>query len=154
MRNLILGTLTIGLLALLIVSVAPSAQAENCSTATVKGDWALTLNGTVLLPNGPAPVAAVVRATLDLDGAVTGGEARSLGGQYADETMSGSYAVNPDCTGSTTVNFYESGQLVRTSVLSMVFDSSSKQVRMVQKSLTLPDGTQIPVIVTVEGRKQ
>ena len=154
MRNFATRTLKIGLLASLIASVSLPTLAENCSTATVKGEWGLTLNGTALLPSGPVPVAAVIRATLNLDGSVTGTEARSLGGEYADETMSGSYAVNADCTGSTTVNFYESGQLVRTSVLSMVFDSNSKQVRMVQKSLTLPDGTPIQVIITVDGRKQ
>jgi len=43
---------------------------------------------------------------------------------------------------------------VRTSVLTIVFDDNSKQVRMVQKSLTLPNGTQLPVVITVEGRKQ
>lgn len=153
MRNFVLRTLMTGLLAFLIVSAPQSALAENCSTATVKGDWGLTLNGTALLPSGPVPVAAVIRATLNLDGTVTGTEARNLGGDYADETMSGTYAVNPDCSGSSTVNFYESGQLVRTSVLSVVFDSNSKQIRMVQKSLTLPDGTPIPVVITVEGKR-
>ena len=154
MRNFTRRTLMIGIFASLTLLGGFSAQAENCSNATVKGDWGLTLNGIALLPSGPVPVAAVIRAILNLDGTVTGTEARSLGGEYADETMTGSYAVNPDCTGSSTVSFYESGQLVRTSVLSVVFDSNSKQIRMVQKSLTLPDGTPIPVIITVEGRKQ
>ena len=139
---------------LLLAILTPAAQAANCSPATVKGDWAITLSGTLLLPTGPVPVAAVVRATLNLDGTVTGTEARSVGGGYADETMSGTYTVNSDCTGSATVNFYENGQLVRTSALSTVFDDNSKQIRMVQKSLTLPDGTQLPVVVLVEGRKQ
>ena len=138
---------------LLLAAVAPAAQAANCSNATVKGDWALTLSGTLLLAAGPVPVAAVIRATINLDGTVTGSEARSVGGGYADETMSGTYTVNPDCTGSATLNFYEAGQLARTSVLSLVFDDNSKQMRIVQKSLTLPDGTQLPVVILVEGRK-
>jgi len=153
-RNLVRQTLTITLFALLVAAMVPAAQAANCSAATVKGDWALTLSGTLLLQTGPVPVAAVVRATLSLDGTVTGTEARSVGGGYGDETMSGTYAVNSDCTGSATVSFYEAGQLVRTSVLAMVFDEGGKQVRMVQQSLTLPDGTQLPVVILVEGTKQ
>jgi hypothetical protein len=153
-QNLARKTLAIASFVLLLAALTPAAQAANCSTATVAGNWALTLSGTLLLPTGPVPAAAVVRATLNLDGTVTGTEARNVGGGYADETLSGTFAVNSDCTGSATVNFYEAGQLVRISDLAIVFDENSKQVRMVQKSLTLPNGTQLPVVVLVEGRKQ
>jgi len=43
--------------------------------------------------------------------------------------------------------------LVRTVVLSVVFDQNSTEVRMLQQSLTLPNGTAIPAIVTVQGKK-
>jgi hypothetical protein len=153
-QNLFRQTLTMISFGLLLVAVAPAAQAATCSAATVHGDWALTLSGTLLLPTGPVPIAAIVKAALNLDDTVTGGEARNVGGQYADETMSGTFTVNPDCTGAATVNFYEDGQLVRTSTLAVLFDENSKQVRMVQKSLVLPNGTPLMVIVLVEGRKQ
>ena len=153
-QNLFRKTLTMFCVGLVLATVVPAAQAATCSAATVHGDWALTLSGTLLLPTGPVPVAAIVKGTLNLDGTVTGGEARNVGGQFADETMSGTFTVNPDCTGAATVNFYEDGQLVRTSTLAMVFDDNSKQVRMVQSSLVLPNGTPLPVIVLVEGRKQ
>jgi len=154
MKNLVCRTLTIISLGLLLAEMASAGQAGTCSAATVKGDWALTLSGTLLLPTGPVPAAAVVRATLKPDGTVTGTEARNVGGGYADETMSGTFTVNHDCTGSAAVNFYENGQLVRTSVLAIIFDDNSQQVRMVQKSLTLPDGvTQLPVVIVVEGRR-
>jgi hypothetical protein len=154
-RNFAWQGLTICLFVLIVAGMTPAARAANCSAATVKGAWALTLNGTLLLPTGPVPVAAVVRATLNLDGTIAGGEGRSVGGGYADETLNGTYAVDSDCTGSATVSFYEAGQLVRISVLTMIFDENSKEVRMVQKSLTLADGTtQLPVVILVEGRKQ
>jgi len=137
-----------------LTSLPTAAHAIHCSTAMVAGEWAGTLTGTLLLPTGPVPVAGVVRATVDINGNYTGTEARTIGGGYADETITGSWTVNPDCTGTNTLNAYESGQLVRTSVLTIVFDDNSKQVRMVQKSLTLPDGTQLQVVITVEGRKQ
>lgn len=74
-----------------------------------------------------------------------------MGGGFANETITGSWSVNSDCTGTVTVNIYESGVLVRTSVLAAVFVDHSSKLRLVQESLTLPDGTTIPVVVTVEG---
>jgi len=152
-QSLFCKTLTIISFGLLLSALAPVARATTCSAATVKGDWALTLSGALLLPTGPVPVAAVVRATLGLDGSVTGGEARNVGGQYADETLRGTFSVNPDCTGTATVNFFEDEQLVRTSTLTLIFDDNSKQVRMVQKSLVVPTDTSLPVVILVEGRK-
>jgi hypothetical protein len=38
--------------------------------------------------------------------------------------------------------------------LALIFDDNSKQVRMVQKSLLLPDGTSLPMTVLIEGRKK
>jgi len=151
--NSVRTTLAMLSFAVLLVGLAPAAQAATCSTATVAGNWGLTLNGVLILPTGPVPIAAVLRATVDLEGNTTGTEARSVGGGYADETLTGKWIVNPDCTASATINFYEAGQLVRISVVSAVFDNNSKEVRIVQKSLTLPDGTELPVVVTAEGKK-
>jgi len=120
----------------------------------VAGNWAFTLNGVLILPTGPVPLAGIIRGTADINGNVAGTEARNVGGGYGDETLTGSWTINPDCTGTATVSAFKSGQLVRTGVLSIVFDENAKQVRMVQQSLTLPDGTQVPVVATVEGRKQ
>jgi hypothetical protein len=99
------------------------------------------------------PIAAVGRANLDAAGNASGTESRSVGGGFADETFTGTYTVNADCTGTTTIRFYESGQLVRTSVLSIVFDNNSREIRMVQKSLQLPNSAFLPVVITVEARR-
>jgi hypothetical protein len=96
-------------------------------------NFGFTLTGVVILPTGPVPIAAVGRAALEASGNVTGTESRSVGGGFADETFTGTYTVNADCTGTATLKFYESGQLVRTSVLSIVFDSSAREIRMVQR---------------------
>lgn len=153
--------LSISAIALSILSVlallgglAPAAHAANCSTATVAGSWGATLTGTLILPTGPVPIAAVLRAEVEVSGNFAGTEARSVGGGYADETLTGKWTVNPDCTGTVVAAFFEDGQLVRTSVLAVVFDENSKQFRMVQKSLTLPDGSQLLVVITAEGKKQ
>lgn len=139
-------------LATVCVGMAPAVQAaEHCSNAKAAGTWGLTLTGTLILPTGPVPGAAVGRVRIDADGNVSGTEARNVGGGFANETLTGSLTVNSDCTATLTVNIYESGVLVRTSVLAAVFVDDSNKVRMVQESLTLPDGTTIPVVITVDG---
>jgi len=153
-RNSVRRSLVLISFAALIASMPTEAHGIHCSTTTVAGTWGFTLSGTLILPTGAVPGAAIGRAVADNDGNLTGTEARNVGGGYGDETFAGSWTVNPDCTGSMTANFYESGQLVRTSVLSIVFDDNSKEARMVQKSLTLPNGSELPVVLTLEGRKQ
>ena len=153
MRNKIFRRAGLGAALFLLTSVAPKVQAAQCSLAGVSGKYGFTLTGTVILPTGAAAIAAVGEATVDGKGSVTGTEARSVGGEYADETMQGTLTVKADCTGSMTLNFYEAGQLVRTSILSLVFDNNQREVRMVQKSLQLPNGEFLPVVITVEGKK-
>jgi hypothetical protein len=142
---------------LLLAALAP-ASAQTCSLATVAGSWGATLTGTILFlapPSGPGPVpaAAVLRFNIDTAGNVSGTEARNVGGGFANETFKGTASVNPNCTGTATVMFFESGVLVRTSVLAAVFDDLSTQIRLVQKSLTVPSGSKVPVVITVEGKK-
>ena len=74
-----------------------------------------------------------------------------MGGGFANETVTGSWPVNSDCTNTVNVNIYESGDLVRTSVLAAVFVGNSSKIRAVQESLTLPDGTPIPGCHNVRG---
>ena len=145
-----MATLVFALGTVVLAKPAPSAQ---CSTAKGAGSFAFTLSGTLILPTGPVPFAAVGRADLKADGSVSGTEARSVGGEYADETFTGTFSFNADCTGAATLNFYEDGQLVRVSVLSTISDDNNREIRMVQKSLTLPNGITLPVIATVDAVK-
>jgi hypothetical protein len=145
-------------LAMLLTGLAPRAHAQNCSYATVAGNYSLTLTGTIITPTGPAPAAAVINASLSRNGTASGREGRNVGGEYGNETFKGTYSVNSGCRGAATVQFFQVGptgapELVRTSVLTILWDDNSSEVRMVQQSLTLPDGTQLPVVITVEGRK-
>jgi len=137
----------------LLVLFASHAQATQCSLNGTAGKYGFTLTGAVITQAGAIPIAAVGRANLDASGNATGSESRSVGGGFADETFTGSYTVNADCTGTATLQFFESGQLVRTSILSIVFDNNEKEIRMVQKSLQLPNGVFLPVVITVEARK-
>jgi hypothetical protein len=140
-------------LTLFSLMLAPQIAAEQCSTARAAGSWGATLTGTIILPTGGVPAAAVVRIRADHAGNFSGTEDRNVGGQFAHETLTGNWTINSDCTGTVNASIFESGVLTRTVVLSIVFDDDSKQLRMVQQSLTLPDGTTIPVVITLEGRK-
>ena len=128
-------------------------QAGQCSQAGAAGKYGFTLTGLLILPTGAVPAAAVGLATVDAKGNVTGTEARSVGGDYAEETLQGTLALNSDCTGSLTLQFFEAGSLVRTSVLSVVFDDNEREIRMVQKSLQLPSGAFVPVVISVEAKR-
>jgi len=130
-----------------------SARANQCKQADVAGKFGFTLTGWLIFPTGSVPAAAVGQANVDHRGNVTGTEARSVGGGYGDETFTGTLTVNSDCTGSMTLNFFEAGEPVRTSVLSIVVVDDNRGIRMVQKSLTLPSGALVPVVITVDARK-
>ena len=128
-------------------------EAALCSLATVAGDYGFTLTGTLLFPTGPVPFAAIGTAMLTAQGNGSGTEARNVGGSFANETLTATFTVNPDCTGAATIMAFESGQLVRTAVVSAVWDDNSNEIREIAQSVTLPDGTRIPAVLTVEARK-
>ena len=151
-RNIGLTTLVF-LVCTMFVANTPSAHAGQCSLAGVAGKYGLTLTGTLLLPTGPVPAGAAGKAILTAEGNVFGTEARNVGGGFANETFHGTITVNPDCTGATTIKFFESGVLVRTSVLSVVFDENMQELRLVQQSLTLPNGANVPVVITADAKK-
>jgi hypothetical protein len=81
------ATLVLIALAMFVVSMAPSAHARQCSSANVAGAYGFTATGTLFLPMGPVPIAAVGRISLNADGSLSGTEARSVGGQFANETL-------------------------------------------------------------------
>ena len=131
------------------IAWTPAVQAsEKCSNVSVAGDWGFTLVGTLILPTGAVPIGATGTLSADGAGNILGTEARSVGGGFANETIAGTWVVNSDCTATFTANIYESGVLVRTSVLSAVFVDKSTKLRAVQESLTLPNGTQVPAVIT------
>lgn len=153
-RNIGPTTLVLIVFAMFVVSMAsPSALAQQCSLAGAAGAYGFTGTGTLLLSTGAVPIAAVGRINLRADGTLSGTEARSAGGDFANETLTGTWTVNANCTFRITAQVFVSGALVRTSVLSGVLDQNMTEARDVQKSLTLPDGTNVPVVITFEARR-
>jgi len=105
MKHRLLATATLLAcgLALCLAATLP-AQAEPCSFARVAGSYGYTTAGFVATPTGAfVPAAAAGRITFDRNGNVSGTQTRVVAGSALDETYSGTYTVNPDCTGSFTV---------------------------------------------------
>ncbi len=135
-----------------ILALAP-LQANACSTAGLAGKWAYTYTGTIFTPNGPLPTASVGRYHQDTAGNVTGSQARSVAGNSGLEDITGTVTVNGNCTATATINVLVNGQLQRTAVLALVYDSNGNHVRMIFQSLTLPNGTNVPVVITIDGNR-
>jgi hypothetical protein len=155
MRNRIsLTVLAITLSVTALSSLNATAQqnsSKHCSAASVAGKWAFTTTGTI-----PAigPVAATGTYTADASGNITGSQTRSLNGDVEDETFTATGTVMPDCTATYVFQVYQSGVLVRTSTLEIIWDDNSRDGRAIFVSIVLPDGTTLPSILTVETKRQ
>ena len=148
---------TIFAVATLVMSLAAVALAQDggaCSNAGVAGKWGYTYTGTLVLPTGAVPLAAVGRYTLDAAGNLAGTQARSVGGGTGVETLKGTATANSDCTSTLTVHVYDQlGNLLRTGILALVYVDNAREVRAIFTSLVLPDGTSLPTVMTVNAKK-
>jgi hypothetical protein len=95
--------LTLGLAA----SSTLTAYARPCSNQTLKGTYANSLHGLIYPPDGSAPLVlvGVVKATYDGQGNFTQVDAVGVNGHVTPgwRPGSGTYSVNPDCTGTQTI---------------------------------------------------
>jgi hypothetical protein len=151
-RNSTARALLAALVVAFVVSMGPSAQAASgkCSLSKLAGTYGLTTTGSI---PSIGPVAAVGLITFDASGNISGTQTRSLNGDIADETFTGTATVNSDCSGTDTVSVFESGVLVRTSTLKLVYDDNGRSARAIFTSIVLPDGTSLASILTVDARK-
>jgi hypothetical protein len=137
------------------VALAPlQAEAAHCSAEATAGKWAYTYTGTIFTQNGPLPAASVGHFVLDAAGNLTGSQARSVAGNSGIEDIAGTVSTNKDCTGTATIEVFVNGQLQRTAVLAVAYDNDMKHARAIFQSLTLPDGTNVPVVITLDETKQ
>jgi hypothetical protein len=98
-------TSTIAVAAVLVLALSPSAKADDkgCTNATLKGTFAHTARGFVIAPPAIAgPLAGAGIDTFDGKGGVTTSATVSLNGNIVPVIATGTYKVNPDCTGTYT----------------------------------------------------
>jgi hypothetical protein len=83
---------------LLLLVTAPSIHAA-CTTATAAGTFGFTTTGTLILPTGPAPLAAVGLIGFDVNGNATGSQDLSVGGAFVHESAAPSRLTPIDFAG-------------------------------------------------------
>ncbi len=90
----------------LAASSTLTAHASACSNLTIQGSYAFTLHGTVFLPNGATLlIDGIAKGTYDGKGNFTQVDAVADNGNLAPgwRPGTGTYSVNPDCTGTQTI---------------------------------------------------
>jgi hypothetical protein len=128
------------------------AEASSCSQAALAGKWTYTYTGTIFTANGAFPLASVGHFHQDAAGNVEGGQTRTVAGSAGVEDVSGVFTVNPDdCSATGTISALLGGQVERTAIVALAYDQDGNHVRGIFQSLTLPDGTNLPVVITIDG---
>ena len=116
------------------LGLMPRAHADGnrqCSNATLQGAFGYTATGTLVPPITPpvaGPFGEVGRQTFDGKGNTAGSATLNANGSSAAITVTGTYTVNPDCTGTMTLNVAPIG-IVTQSYL--VIDNDGKQIRVI-----------------------
>ena len=126
--NLVARATLAGIGLALFIAVALPAHATQCSLANVAGSYGYTTSGFVAALGTFVPAAAAGRITFDGNGHVNGIQTRVVAGSSLDETYSGTYSVNPNCTGSFTVLVEPD---TRTSTVDLVWTDNTNGVSAV-----------------------
>jgi hypothetical protein len=127
-----------------LCAVSQAVQAHECTVSDAAGRYGYTSSGTIVNP-AVGPFTAVGHTTLTESGTLSGAQTTSIAGNLVEEAVQGTFAVNPDCTGSATVHVYHGATLARTSVINLVWDIHQNEFR----AIFLTPGTNI----SIEGRK-
>ena len=91
----------------LAASSTLTAHASACSNLTIQGTYAFTLHGTIFLPDTPTLlIDDIAKQTYDGRGNLTQLDAVATNGNMAPgwRPGTGTYSVNPDCTGTQTIS--------------------------------------------------
>jgi hypothetical protein len=97
-------TFVIAAVSALALSIAPAAKAadKGCSNATLRGTFAFRGTGSAIDPTGVPLLDVVFAQTFDGNGGLTSTGFQSHNGNILQVTQTGTYTVNPDCSGTYT----------------------------------------------------
>ena len=140
--------------AVALASFAPSAFAQ-CSLARAAGKYGFSDIGAVL---GVGPRAAVGLLTFDASGKLQGLVTASLNGSVSQTTVSGTYEVRADCSGTAQLTesaLDASGHLVTTLIatVAIVWDNNMREARFLFTSTALPDNTPLATVISGDAEK-
>ena len=108
LSNNIAKTFTIAAVTAVAIAIAPTAKADDkgCTNASLKGSFSHIATGFITAPPTMAgPLAGVGTDTFDGNGGITSAARLSINGNIVTLTATGTYQVNPDCTGTYTIAF-------------------------------------------------
>jgi hypothetical protein len=90
----------------LATSSAVTARPKECSNLTIKGTYAFTVHGQILTLNAALIVNGIAKTTFDGTGNLTQVDAVEVNGNIAEvwRPGTGTYTLNPDCTGTMTIS--------------------------------------------------
>jgi len=145
MKRRIEKTFTLAGVAVLALGVASSAYADDkgCSNNSLRGTFAYTSSGSIASPPEIAgPFVEVGTQSFDGSGNTTATATLSQDGNIVQVTITGSYTVNPDCTGTMTVQVSPIDATVH---VSFVIDSNWDEFRAIE--------TDSGLVITRIGRR-
>jgi len=129
----------------LAASSTLAAHAGACSNSTIRGTYASTIHATIFLPDGSTLlIDGLVKQTFDGNGNFTQVDAVAANGNLTPgwRPGSGTYSVNPDCTGTQTIVIpgnpdlhtqfivSQSGNMIRGMVIDPGFASTAEGERV------------------------
>jgi hypothetical protein len=134
------------LLALALVVSSPlMSHASICSNSTIRGSYAFTIHGSIFLPDGSTVLLdGLAKQTFDGNGNFRQVDAVAANGNLPPgwRPGSGTYSVNPDCTGTQTIVIpgnpdlhtqfivSQSGNMIRGMVIDPGFASTAEGERV------------------------
>jgi hypothetical protein len=136
---------TIAAVTTIALGIAPTVKADDkgCSNASLQGTFAYTGTGSIVTPAAIAgPFAEVGTQTFDGQGHTTATATASSNGTIVQLTITGTYTVNPDCTGTLTLQVSPFGVTVH---VYMVIDNSLSEFQAIE--------TEPGLVITRFGRK-
>lgn len=116
---------TIGLTA---SGLGSSPLSPRCTLRGVRGDYAITFNGTVISP-AVGPVATLGVISLDGSGGFTIRDTASFAGAIVERVGAGTINLNANCTGDATVT-YTVGQPGRTATFNFVVVDGGREIHL------------------------
>lgn len=155
----------IGLALLLLISTCGYAQdrehghERGCSNATLKGNYGFTISGTRPTGPPPAPIENFIGLAItsyDGNGNLTqtyGTSHGSISGDSSVDTGYGAYEINPDCSGTATLNITGHSTPVSLKLWVVVVDGGD-QINLVVMTPT-PNGNPVPAwnLTAASGKK-
>lgn len=150
-RNIARSMVVLIALAIAVIGLMSSAYAQHCSFPGAAGTYGFSDSGTIV---GVGPRAAVGLLSFNAAGQIKGQVTASLNGAVSQTTLSGTYAVSPDCSGTTTfTELDQNGNPVLTASVAIAWDDNMREARFLFTSVVLANGTPLATAVNGAARK-